>query len=318
MARLRLDVRTLRRTLRANRARLLALPNVQYLAIGRKRKGGRDLNRLAIIVYVTKKTHVPRQQTIPKTLQARGPDGVALPLRIPIDVEICGSPFKSLALHGGDLLRRHTRGSVGLAYRAQSGRTYILTNAHVVASVGQRAFGREVWRRREGKREVVGHVARICPVREDVTNKLDSALVTPILAVDRLRIDDLPLPVVGYGTLPPHERGQYFYVSNRRRIVCADPRPIESPVTIEYPGNVDVEFVDVIALDVLKGRPVPSHSGSLLFQQGRSGLRACGLLFAGSQDVILVSPIRRVFQGLAARQAAKNRTVEDVHIAFPT
>src|SRR5512147_159706 len=156
----RRDVATVRRTLRAHRERLLALPNVKYLAIGRKVKAGTRRPVLSIRVFVAWKGDVTRRQTVPARLRAVGQGGRRLPYYISTDVEQTG-PLRALALRGGDRIDGRRQGTAALVYRSPGGRALLLTCAHVVASPDAWAIGEPVERASRAGSPIIGHVHRM-------------------------------------------------------------------------------------------------------------------------------------------------------------
>lgn len=311
----RADVATVRRTLRAHRERLLALPNVRYLAIGGKVTAGTRQHGLSIRVFVVTKRDVPRRQRVPPRLRALGPRGRRLPYYIRTDVEEAG-PLRALALHGGDRIEGRRRGTAALVYRSPAEQDLLLTNAHVVARPDAWAIGEPVARPMGAPSPVIGRVHRMIRIRTDRTNRWDAALVRVGVPADRLVVGDPPLRVLGYGNLRAGGEGRFFYVSDGVRVSCAHPEVVETPVDIDHGGGVSVSYSGFVLLEVSAGMPVPAHSGSLLVGETDGGVRACGLVFAGSARRVAVNGLRETLAALSSTGASEDGEEEDVRIVF--
>src|SRR5436309_4094492 len=153
----RVDVATIRRTLRVHRDRLLSLPNVRCVAIGRKVKERKPRPYLSIRVLVFRKRDLSPSASVPKRLRAVGKGGRPLGFYIYTDVERAPERFRVLALRGGDSIEGRMRGTIALSYRSAGGRDLLLTNAHVVARPDSSAIGELV--------EGVGVVHRMLRVK---------------------------------------------------------------------------------------------------------------------------------------------------------
>jgi hypothetical protein len=347
------DVATVRRTLRAHRERLLALPNVRYLAIGRKVKAGTRQHGLSIRVFVATKRSVPRQQRVPSRLRAVAPGGQRLAFYIRTDVEEAPplralaprggdrttvegmSPLPTLtprggkppgrdergrlrapALRGGDRIEGRRRGAAALVYRSPRGHDLLLTNAHVVARPDSWAIGEPVDGPTGAGGPVIGRVHRMIRIRTDRTNRWDAALVRVEVPADRLVVGDPPLRVLGYGNLRAAAEGRFFYVSNGSRVSCAYPELVETPVEIDHGGGVSVSYSGFVLLEVTAGMPVPAHSGSLLVGETDAGVLACGLVFAGNTRRVAVTRLRETVAALSSTAASEDDEEEDVRIVF--
>jgi hypothetical protein len=309
------DVATVRRTLRAHRERLLALPNVRYLAIGRKVKAGTRQHGLSIRVFVVTKRDVPRRQRVPPRLRALGPRGRRLPYYITTDVEEART-LRALALRGGDRIEGRRRGTAALVYRSPGGQDLLLTNAHVVARPDAWAIGEPVERPPGARVPVIGRVHRMIRIRTDRMNRWDAALVRVDVPADRLLVGDPPLRVLGDGNLRAGAEGRFFYVSDGARVSCAHPELVETPVEIDHGGGVSVSYRGFVLLEVSAGMPVPAHSGSLLVGETDGGVLAFGLVFAGNARRVAVNGVREALAALCSTAASEDGKEEDIRIVF--
>lgn len=312
---LRSDVATVRRTLRAHRERLLALPNVKYLAIGRKAKAGRRQPLLSIRVFVAWKGDVTRRQTVPARLRAVGQGGRRLPYYIKTDVEET-RPLRALALRGGDRIEGRRRGTAALAYRSPGGRHLLLTCAHVVASLDAWGIGDPVERAAGARSLIIGRVHRMIRIRTDRTNRWDAAVVRVDVPADRLVVGDPPLPVLGHGSLRAGAEGRFFYVSGGARVRCAHPEVVETPVEIDYGAGQSASYLGFVLLEVSAGAPIPAHSGSLLVGETEGGVLGYGLVFAGTARHVAVIRLRETLGALSSAAASEDDQEEDVHVVF--
>jgi hypothetical protein len=309
-------VKTVRRTLRVNRARLLALPNVYGLMIGQKTAGHQRCGELAIRVLVSAKGRVPKSHAVPRRLRAIGAGRYPLRWYIKTDVEEIGSPLRALGVRGGDRIECRRRGTAGLAYRTPGGNTVLLTNAHVVARPDRWAIGDDVIVTTPGADVVCGTVHRMTRIRTDRDNRCDAALVKLDVAADLLTVGTQGMRVGHYGTLPSGSERRFFYISGGTRVTCTHPQRVESPVSIEYENGATASFTDFVLLEVTSGTPVESHSGSLLMQEHDDEFNACGLLFAGNATRIAVLRIRDVVASLSSGAASELGETEDVSVRF--
>lgn len=310
-----LDRATVRRTLRSARARLLDLPNVRFLAVGYKKTAGARRPVLAIRVFVRAKRDVPAVDRIPRRIRAVGRNGRRLARFVPTDVERTGGAYRGLAPAGGAALVGHRRGSLGLAYRTPAGRRLVLTNSHVVARVDRPAFGRPVEVRTGGGLQTLGVVHRMRVLESARDNEHDAALVTAAIAVDELAVGGpAPLRIAAVAALGRQPRT--FYVSHGRRVTCASPEQVETPVDVEVAPDTVVRFARCFRLDVVHGEPAEGHSGSVLLAQRAEGAIACGLLFAGNRESILATSLPATLRALSAAGASADGAEEDVGIAL--
>jgi hypothetical protein len=310
------DPRTARRTLRANAARLLGLPGVLFLAVGRKIRRGERRPVLAVRVFVRRKYGARGGRRIPRRLAAVGPGGERLSGFVPTDVEAAPRFPRALSLDGGTPIAGEMRGAVGIAFRTAAGRRLFVTNAHVVAGFDARAIGREVEADQRPARKV-GVVHRTLPVRSGLRflNRFDASVVRPTVPLRPYSVAGTP--VVGPASLSVEREVGYFYVRRGVRKECEDPNELGTPLPVWKDGRI-ARFRDVFGLRLAGALAEPGDSGSLLVLDSPQGWKACGLVFAGRGGIVYAMPLAEALAALSGADASEGGDVEeDVRIAWP-
>lgn len=279
MRRSRYGVADIRRAVRRHRERLLALPNVEYVTVGWKERAGERLRALAARVYVRRKKDVPSSARVPERLR----DGLRL---VQTDVVETGEPLTALVLRGGDAIEGRSAGTVGLAFRDREDREWFLTCAHVVGGLDADATGDPVWGE-DG--EVVGEVQRTLPVQRNRVNRFDIALVGAMVPVDPFTVGDATRQVVDHGQLRAGSKVEFHYTTRGERVRCSLPEPVETPIAVRFGKEAEALFRGCLQLRVVSGKPTPGHSGALLVRERGDGLLACGIVFAGNRERLLVN-----------------------------
>lgn len=317
MTRRSAGIREIRRTLRRHSSRILGLPNVLYVGIGEKQVDGAGQRQLCVRVYVTHKQHVAAGDRIPRRLRGIDAHGRMAHFFVSTDVSERPRELTALALRGGDQLRGAGLGSIALAYRSVAGRRLLLTNAHAVAGVDRSAIGDDV-RDASGKQRL-GTVHRATPLRTgpDWVHFLDAALVAAQVPIEPLSLPGQAPRVVGLSTIRTGGRATYFYVdATGRRRTFTRPDHVETERAVRL-GRHRLLFRDFFELHRTAGPPPePGDSGSLLVRDAGDGLIACGLVFAGSADLVAVLPIRDVFTALGQAWTSTDGLEEDVGIRW--
>ena len=313
----RYGVGDVRRALRARGAELRAYPNVVRLTVGEKVQGRRGLGCLAIRAIVSRKQrHLPEKARLPRRIRGVEPDGSPADYTIPIDVEQGPRKLSALALRGGHRVRRVRRGSAGLTYASHSGRSLLLTNAHVVAHIGTRGIGQPVKR----SRNRIGRVHRTTILRPTRANRMDASVVEidSDVETDLLALIGESDAVAKLGRIRAGDGHEYFFVDYRgTRHRFARPEEVNHEVPIDVGGR-DLLFKDFFTLKARAGsKAVPGDSGSLLVRRAGSALVACGVVFAGAERVLGVLPIERALRRLGRPSASSDGASEDVRIDFP-
>ncbi|MGH7150025.1 MAG: hypothetical protein ACREIU_04980, partial [Planctomycetota bacterium] len=309
------DPRTVRRTLRANAQRLLGLPGVVFLAVGRKVRRGAPGPPLSVRVFVRRKYGARGRNLVPPLLRAVGPGGRRLPAFVPTDVEAEPLPPRVLAADGGCGVVGAMRGALGLAYRTAAGRVGFVTNAHVVAGFDARAIGERVDLEETPARRI-GVVLRTIPIRSGLAsvNRFDASFVRATAPI-------VPYSVGGTGIVGPAplsvgRKGRYFYVSRGARKEGGDLNEVATPLPVWMEGRV-ARFVGVWRLRLEDSRAEVGDSGSLLLLDSPEGWRACGLVFAGRGGVAYAIPLATALAALSGPGASEDGVGEDVRVAWP-
>ena len=297
----RYSLRDVKRTLRKHTARLLAHPNVLYLAIGEKISAGTGQKRLAIRICVSQKRGKGYRDAVPQRLRAVKPDGTLANFYIPTDVEKKPRTLKALGLRGGDTIRGTTLGSIGLVFTGtppNDHEFFILTNAHVTPGIDQRAQEQLI---HTGEGQTVGNTFRATRLLSapGKVHKVDAALIRPSVPVDPFLIDGHLTAVEQYGDLAAGMTQQFFYLrQNGARRVFAAPNQIVTARPVRM-GRHDLRFVDFFEMTLTRGQQAePGDSGSVLVSDNGRGLVVHALLFAGMGNTIGVMSIQRVFKAL--------------------
>ncbi len=305
-------IRTIRRTIKKNEDRLLTIPNVKFITIGRKVVSGLVTDDYAIRIYVKKKYKATGKNSIPSLIKAIGPKGKILSFSFQTDVQEQPSGFNFFSYGGGDGIVGATKGSVGLAFISKEDNEYILTNSHVVARPGTTAFGKIV---NNIMSKEVGIVSRMTKIQKDKINRFDGALIKPKVALDLYRVLGVPDTISRYGILSTTSEKAYYYIGGEKRITCRYPEHVTTPIGVSFSKTRSAYFNEFALLDVEKGKPKKSHSGSILFQIMGGKFAICGLIFAGGSSKIGVIPIKSLLKALSTSKSG-NGLREDVGIKF--
>ncbi|MDA0663659.1 MAG: hypothetical protein O3B08_12620 [Proteobacteria bacterium] len=250
---------------------------------------------------------------IPRRFRLIGSDGKTQSGFVNTDVEVAPTRFKALSLAGGDSIRGRTKGSVGLVYRSVSGIEYALTNSHVVSPIDGTAFGASI---QDSNSDKIGIVHRMTKIRSDRINTVDAGIIEVQVSAERNVIKNVPLRVAGYGTFELQRDRSYYYMTDNDSIRCRYPERVETEVAISFSPSKSAYFTNFVKLIAEKGKPKRSHSGSVLFYLFNNTPLVCGVVFAGSDGVLGVIPIKAALSALASSAAGSTGTTEDVRIAF--
>ena len=311
----------------AREARLLALPNVVGVGIGYKEKDLHGTGELAVIVYVESKkpgTELTRREFVPRTLAppraaaavptaTEPPDTAEVtlpgrPARVPTDVKEAGR----LEAHTfGERLRparpgyslghfQVTAGTFGCLVRdlAPPHQVHILSNNHVLANLNEANLGDPILQPGpfdDGAfpEDTLATLSRFVPISfgspKDY-NLVDAALATtqePRLAIGAIAGLGLPL-----GTAEA-QLGMAVMKSGRTtQTTTGEVIDIDATVGVNFGARVAYFRNQVITTNMAAG----GDSGSLLLDQ--EGLRAVGLLFAGSPLVTIHNRVHNVLMAL--------------------
>jgi hypothetical protein len=289
-----------------------------YFAIGEKEQQESGQGYLSIRVFVSDKIlSLPKSKRLPKRIRGVNPDGSAADYWIPLDVESIPEKFQALSVQGGDKIRRILTGSVGLVYVSRSRRNFLITNSHIIARPNERAFKSQV--RKIGVEKPIGEVHRMSILKPGIPNKMDAAIVWLYEDVhaEFLTLRNESHLVSKVGRLLSITSTEYFFVNHqgvKKRF--KKPNELHGQIPVEINGQ-DIFFQGVWILKLV-GRISAVHgdSGSLLVRQTQTGLTAVGLVFAGTDNLVAVFPLSKVFSTLGRVRASANSETEDVRIDF--
>ena len=294
----RYSLRDVKRALRKHEARLLAHPNVLYLAIGEKISADTGQRRLAIRICVSQKKGKGFRAAVPKRLRGVKPDGSPAHYFIPTDVEKKPKTLKALGIRGGDAITGTTLGAVGLVFIGRDGQNYILTNAHVTPGLDQVVQNQPV---RGSAGSIIGHTFRATRLvsAPGQMHSVDAAVVIPRVQVDSLVIDGNLQRVVNFGALPGEMGQQFFYMRQGGSLrMFENANLVATPRGVRMNGH-RILFVNFFEMTLMRGElPTSGDSGSVLFSHRHDGLIVHGLLFAGAGRTIGVAAISDVFRAL--------------------
>jgi hypothetical protein len=292
------------RTLRKHEKRLLAYPNVIYLAIGEKYSLGKGKSRLAIRVFVSKKVEHGSPGAVPKRLRAIKSDGSLANYYIPTDIEERPSTLQTLGIKGADSITGATLGSIGFVFKGNNDKHYILTNAHVALAINEEADGQPLF---DLEHQQIGTISRATTLLSNPghIHSVDAAVAIPTehTRFEPLMIADNPSPIVSYGVKDTFNKifGQKFFYhrQNGARLTFQEPNLISTPRNVHLAGHT-LLFSNFFELKMVEGVSLPKggDSGSVLVSDSGNGLIAHALLFAGSDNIIGVIALADVFMAL--------------------
>ena len=290
-------------TLRKHEKRLLACPNVMYLAIGEKMRRGKGKNRLSIRVCVSKKLEHGCLGAVPARLRAIKLDGSTANYYIPIDVEEMPLSLKALGMKGGDSVVAGFRlGSIGLVLQDQnSGTNYILTNAHVALAIDQEAKNQPL---NNLNNQQVGTIFKATMLSSQLgyVHYFDAAIATVSVEAEPWVIDGIPTHVNDYGNKDDFTSGfgqQYFYQrGDGSRLIFRVQHLVSTKKEVTVEAH-KLYFNNFFELELVQGPPPQEgDSGSVIVFDTGNGLTAYGLLFAGVDKTIGAIPIKEALSAL--------------------
>lgn len=297
--------RTLARTLKQHRARLLNKAHVVGVGVGEKITAGRPTGRICLKVYVEKKVEkaaLSKQDLVPGRVAT-----------IETDVEEVGK-IRPLAYTqrmrpapAGCSIGHYkiTAGTLGCVVEdRRTGRPLMLSNNHVLANANHAKPGDAVIQpgAADGGRrpkDTVGALERWVEITfTRRPNAVDCAVARPV--------EDATLTsrIIGNGTpkgLARAARGLVVQKTGRTtEFTMGKVRDVSATVKVAYAGKTAVFEHQILTSAMGQG----GDSGSLITDQHH---RAVGLLFAGSDVVTIANPIPAVFESLGVRLSTRPR-----------
>lgn len=270
------DRRLLRAAARRLAVALIDDPNVTHVSTGWKHVDGAQTGQLAIKVHVIEKgAGVGNTRQLPASWTAND-------RRFAIDIVEIGEPPSLSRFAGGDqvLAFDNDLGINGLAF-TKSGRSYLLTNAHVVcdAANGCQTGPVSAYNGSVAASVRLGDVAYLSALSPTATVREDAAAVAvdnPQL-VDPYRISYDGSVVSREGVIQP-QWGPYWFASAGELFTCDDAEPVDGPANVEIDG-IRLTYQSFWQLRMTQGMVRKGLSGSLLCRRVGGDTIACGLLF---------------------------------------
>jgi len=305
-----------RRTLRRNEQRLLALPNVLYLGIGEKVSAGEGRRHLCIRVYVSKKRRLRGHGRIPRRLRVVDAKGRPTRYFVPTDVTERPAKLTALAVRGGSSVRGDSLGSLGVPYFSVTGQALLLTNSHVVAPLGSRAIGAPIFGPGQQR---LGTVLRTTPLFPDPDTEhfLDASVIEAEVAIDSRRFIAEARRLVVVAPIIAGDQATYFYrTATGARKEFVRPQLVSTPRLVTVHGR-QIRFNDFFELKQITGPPlVAGDSGSALLRERFDGLVGSGLVFAGGGATLAVVRLTDVLAALQEPWTSDDGSTAEIGIDF--
>lgn len=286
----------LRRALGEVREKFIRKKNIHAIGIGEKFQNGEAIGEHAFVFLVNKKDPQAKEQ-IPPSIRYQGSI-------IATDVQVVpGSDFQTTnsSLDGSDILIASNvgrAGTLGLVVREDggSGRTFGITNAHVVSRPNENHVGDIIEAVVNNKRQIIGEVVYQSDYKTDVLNRLDLALIelnqigkhlakTHVIQTFKGLVtgsSGLSFSRFG-GALRQHAYGGSTQHS-RDVVNCA--MVSEHPETLILDNGVTpIRFSRTFIFSSVSNPVQSGHSGAVIVRSQNSGeLLATGLLAAGGAN----------------------------------
>jgi hypothetical protein len=239
---------------------------------------------MSIIFYVKVKKRVQSKLELPKYVSGRTRDGRSV--QIPTDViEMSGKPVL-FNLQAARKIKGYFNdvGVSALTFASRRGK-FVVTNAHVVASVTHQGQSGEVTVYDQSGTVETGYgtVVVAAPLLDQEVVEADVALVqlNNSESVDSWSIDTLGQKIRYVRDLAPGDQTHHF-VYRGQLYECANPVfvPSEANAIVSIDG-VDLHYGEFWRLTMRKGDSLEGQSGSLIFRSEADGLIAVGIGFGG-------------------------------------
>ena len=289
---------TLLRTVEAQHEELCRRYGAHHIGVGKKRTGGQRQGATSIIFYVEKKGDTHGAQRIPGTMPLLYADDVS-DRSVATDVEEIGGQPQALAggIRGGHVVTASDGedGTVGLVVR-RDGADYFVTNSHVVTDPG-RLPGFVSAEGPDGR--VVGNVERHDDLNAAIIRS-DAALVRmPNGTVADGQFRGQTLVLRGAGGIGMNDPHAFYFVSKDFTYKCRWESFVGGPTPFTIDGHAR-HCADFHKMKVTLGVLQKGNSGAVVFREGKGGLIAVGLLFAGELETGMawVFPLPRILERL--------------------
>lgn len=318
----------------SHKERILSKPNVVGVGLGYKETHGKKTDELCVVALVRRK--LPEAGLEPSELIPREVDGIPTDVIDVGELRAQAAPTDRWRPAPGGVSIGHykiTAGTLGTVVRDRStGERLILSNNHVLANSNDAAVGDPILQpgaADDGREDLdtIAELARFCPIQfvsepatcgialgvvaagnwvarlvgshhrlmafqsnPQAVNMVDAAVARPLNQADIL--DEILQIGTVAGTVGA-SLGMAVRKSGRTTgLTSGQITVLDATITVSY-GDKTANFEGQLVAGPMSQ---PGDSGSLLVEAG--GLRAVGLLFAGSEQATIFNPIREVLDCL--------------------
>src|SRR3990170_6537022 len=298
-----------------HKERILSKPNVVGIGLGYKETRGKKTDELCVVALVRRK--VPEAGLEPADLVPREVDGIATDV---LDVgELRAQAARTDRFRpapGGVSIGHYkiTAGTFGTVVRDRSnGERLILSNNHVLANSNDAAIGDPILQpgtADDGREDLdtIAELARFCPI-EFVSEPATCGIALGVVAAGNwlaklfgshhrlMAFQSNPQAVNMVDAAVAGTVGASLGMAVRKSgrttgLTTGQINVMDATVTVSY-GDKTASYERQLVSGPMSQ---PGDSGSLLVEAG--GLRAVGLLFAGSEQATIFNPIREVLDCL--------------------
>ncbi len=297
-----MGIEELRELKRQHEGELLRKSVVRGVGIGYKTVGGKVTGELAIVVLVTKKirpvSDIPPHERIPPEIEGVRTDLVEVGVvRVPVPLEI-GRRDRLRPAPGGCSIGhvRSTAGTLGCLVRGGEGE-FILSNNHVLAATNLGVRGDYIVQPgpADGGRVPEDAIARLVdyiPLDFSGENELDAAIARPLS-------EELVTPEIleigePRGKAEPELSAEVVKSGRTTGLTRGEIGVVEATIDVLY-GLKRVRFVGQCVVTTPKFSAGGDSGSVVLYPESK---KVVGLLFAGSEEATVFTPIGTVLSRL--------------------
>lgn len=280
-----------------SRNRIMGLPNVVGVGLGRKIRGGHDMGTEALVVLVETKVHrnaLPANATVPAEIDGILTDVIQVG-RLSAVRPDRGSSIRKKRVRpapGGVSIGHPdiTAGTLGVMVWDSDG-PLILSNNHVLANSSTNFSGKPVvftptlqpgpYDGAIPVEDVIGNVERFVPLKRRGSNRFDAAVTRPA-SPDLLSPEILEIGTLS-GVADPEIDMKVIKSGRSSGVTRGIITVVDATVSVDY-GDYALRFDRQVVTDLVSDG---GDSGSVIVDGDR---RVLGLLFAGSDEVTVFSP----------------------------
>lgn len=276
--------------------KLLAFPNVVGVGIGEKIRGGIRTGRTSVKIYVERKVpkiELAKKDLVPETIFLKEES-------VETDVEEVGK-IKALGYKGhyrpappGCSVGHYkiTAGTFGCLAKNSQGKVFILSNNHILANSNKAKKGDAIlqpgpYDGGKNPQDRIAYLEKWEEIRFDQENLIDAALAKPE------KVNLVKSEIILIGKIKGQEKARVgMKVQKTGRTTgytIGVIRDINATIKVDYDGQVALFQNQIMTSAMSAG----GDSGSLVLERKN---KVIGLLFAGSEVVTLLNPIRTVLE----------------------